>query len=164
MAMKRFPSLGLPFLLLGLVFTLGTPSEGAELTAFLSGARPGDNWGGGGGAALAITLFDLGGVEIEGAKQGAEIAEASLLTLSGRLFLSPPTGRLVPYGGVAAAVYRETYGSGDDWGAATGVFVGLKLKLGLAVRLRAEYQWMKLQDEAPLALDGRYLAGVGVSF
>lgn len=150
--------------LIAAILLLPRPASPAELTAFLSGATPGDLWGTGFGGALAITLFDIGGVEIEGAHQAGEVPDSSIFTLSGRVFLAPPTGRLVPYGGLAVGVYRATLAANDDWGTTRGIFLGLKLRIGLGFQIRGEYEWVHLPDGALLPMDGRYSLGATLRF
>ena len=151
-------------LLVSAVLLLPKAASPAELTAFISGATPGDFWGTGFGGSLAITLFDLGGIEIEGARQGGEVPESSIFSLSGRVFLAPPTGRLVPYGGLAFGGYRVTLGGNDDWGTLRGIFLGAKLKIGLGFQIRGEYEWVHVPDGALLPMDGRYSLGATLRF
>jgi hypothetical protein len=137
----------------------------AELAAFVSGATPGPNWSGTGfGASLTITLLNLVGVELEGARQGGVLTDSSMLSGSGRAFLAPPIGRFVPYGGLAVGAYRQTLGSRDQWGTLTGVFVGARIKLPLGLLIKGEYEWVHLPTDALIAMDGRYYGGVGISF
>jgi hypothetical protein len=151
-------------LLISCILLLPKPAAPAELTAFISGATPGDFWGTGFGGSLAITLFDLGGLEIEGAHQGGEVPDSGILTLSGRAFLAPPTGRIVPYGGLSFGVYRATLAGNDDWGTTRGIFAGLKLKIGLGFQIRGEYEWVHVPDGALLPIDGRYSLGATLRF
>jgi hypothetical protein len=152
-------------LLVAAAFGLASrPAAGAEVTLFLSGARPSLAWKTGVGGALGITLFNVGGIEVEGAHQTGEVADSGLLTLSGRAFIAPTFGRLVPYGGLAVGAYRATLGSDDDWGTMSGVFVGAKLKLPLGLLLRGEYQWTHFPEGALVPMDARYYAGVGLGF
>src|SRR5260370_29213655 len=93
------------------------PGGAAELAAFVSGAPPGPKWSGTGfGLSLTITLLNLVGVELEGARQGGAVTDSNMLSASGRAFLAPPLGRFVPYGGLAVGAYRQTLGSRDQWG------------------------------------------------
>jgi hypothetical protein len=151
------------FLVAAVLLWPGSASP-AELTAFISGASPGEFWGTGFGGSLAITLFDLGGIEIEGAHQGGEVPESSIFTLSGRVFLAPPTGRLIPYGGLGVGGYRASLSGNDDWGTVREIFVGLKLRIGLGFQIRGEYEWVHLPDGALLPMDGRYSLGATLRF
>ncbi|MFI5183312.1 MAG: hypothetical protein ACHQNV_02855, partial [Vicinamibacteria bacterium] len=72
------------------------PASAAEATLFLAGAQPGLVWGTGVGGALGITLFNVAGVELEGAHQSGEVVDSGLLTVSGRVFVAPTFGRIVP--------------------------------------------------------------------
>jgi len=140
------------------------PAAGAEATLFLSGAEPGLAWKSGIGGAFGITLFNVGGFEVEGAHQTGEVIDSGLLTLSGRAFIAPTFGRIVPYAGLSLGAYRATLGSEDDWGTMSGVFVGAKLKLPLGLLLRGEYQWTRFPEGALVPMDSRYYAGVGLGF
>ncbi len=155
----------LAFLLFGAILAAGAPrASAAELTLFVSGASPSLAWKGGVGGAFAITLFNIGGVEVEGAHQGGEVLDSGLLTVSGRIFIAPPIGRFVPYAGLSAGAYRATLGSEDDWGTTSGVFVGAKLKLALGLSVRGEYQWTHFPEGALVPMDARYSAGLSLSF
>ena len=81
-----------PFLLGAILAAPATPATAAEVTLFLSGANPSLAWKGGVGGAFAITLFNIGGVEVEGAHQTGEVLDSGLLTLSGRVFIAPSDG------------------------------------------------------------------------
>jgi hypothetical protein len=139
-------------------------ASAAELTAFIAGARPGETWGTGFGGSFAITLFDVGGVEIEAARQRGAVAEASMISLSGRVFVAPPVGRFVPYGGLAAGFYRQKLESQDDWGVVKGAFIGVRFKVALSFQLRGEYEWLDLPAEALLPMDARYSLGATLRF
>ena len=143
---------------------LAPMASAVEATVFLSGATPSDSWGSGGGGALSLTLFELGGVEIEGARQSLKNGEGNIVSLSGRAFLAPSFGKFVPYAGLSAGVRRETLPSQDDWGTMTGVFLGLKIKLPLGLRARVEYEFVHLPTTALLPMDSRYYGGVGLAF
>jgi len=130
----------------------------------VAGAKPGELWGTGFGGSFAITLFDIGGLEFEAARQGGAVVESSMFSLSGRAFVAPPVGRFVPYGGLAAGFYRQKLASQDDWGVVKGVFVGLRFKVGLAFQLRGEYEWLDLPAEALLPMDARYSVGATLRF
>jgi hypothetical protein len=141
------------------------PGGAAELAAFVSGATPGPNWSGGGfGVSLTITLLNLVGLELEGARQGGVATDSSMLSASGRAFLAPPIGRFVPYGGLAVGAYKQTLGSHDQWGTVSGVFVGARIKLPLGLLIKGEYEWVNLPNDALMKMDGRYYGGVGISF
>lgn len=148
--------------LVGLAFA--RPAAPAELTAFVSGASPGAIWGHGYGGMLTISFFDLVHGEIEGAYQGSDLIETRLLTASGKAYLGPTFGRLVPYAGLGAGVYHESIASGSDSGTLGSIFVGVKLKFPLGLVLRAEYQWLSLPQPAPLKLDNRYFFAAGLRF
>ena len=153
-----------PFLFLAFLAWPASSATAAEVTLFVSGASPGLAWKGGVGGAFAITLFNLGGVEAEGAHQAGEVLDSGLVTVSGRVFIAPAFGRVVPYAGLSVGAYRATLGSEDDWGTLSGVFVGAKLKLPVGLVLRAEYQRTHFPADALIPMDARFSAGVGLSF
>lgn len=157
--------LGLAALHFALLTTaLSPPARAAELAAFVSGASPSELWGSGYGGSLGITLFTVLGLELEGAKQGGQTAASDMWSVSGRAYVSPTLGRLVPYVGLSTGFYRQSLGTRHDTGSLSGVFVGLKVKFPLGVLVKAEYQRVRLPDEALIKMDGRYLGGVGFSF
>ena len=103
--------------------TLGrSRADAADIGVFVSGADPGAFWGHGFGGYLGISLFNIVGLEIEGAKQNGEVPDSSMLSLSGRAFLAPSFGRFVPYGGLSFGGFRESLGNQDDWKRRTSVF------------------------------------------
>ena len=136
----------------------------AELSAFVSGASPGDNWGRGYGVMMTISFFDLVHGEIEGASQGSDLADTRFLSASGKAYLGPTFGRLVPYVGLGAGVYHESVANGSDNGTLGSVFIGAKLKFPMGLVLRAEYQWIKLPQGVVLPLDNRYFFAAGLRF
>ena len=152
------------FLFLAFLAMPALSASATEVTLFVSGASPSLAWKGGVGGSFAITLFNLGGVEVEGAHQAGEVLDSGLVTVSGRVFIAPPFGRVVPYAGLSVGAYRATLGSDGDWGTLRGVFVGAKLRLPVGLLLRAEYQWTHFPTDALIPMDARYSAGVGLSF
>lgn len=143
---------------------LARPAAPAEISGFVSGARPGEAWSRGYGGMLTISFFDLVHGEVEGAYQGSPLADTRLLTASGKAYLGPTLGRLVPYAGIGAGVYRESVASGSDNGTLGSVFVGMKVRFPIGLVLRAEYQWLDLPEPAPLQLDNRYFVAAGLRF
>jgi hypothetical protein len=139
-------------------------AEAADIGVFVSGADPSAFWGHGFGGYLGISLFNVVGLEIEGAKQNGEVTDSSMLSLSGRAFLAPSFGRLVPYGGLSIGGFRESLGNQDDWKRRSSVFVGAKLKFPLGLTFRAEYEWVDVANDALIPMDHRYYGGVGFSF
>jgi hypothetical protein len=113
---------------------------------------------------LTITLFNIVNGEIEGCWQGSALTDTSVSSLAAKAYLGPSIGRLVPYIGLGAGVYRESLPTQSDQGTSGMVFVGLKLKFPFGLVIRGEYQWMTLPEEVLLPLDNRYLVGVGLSF
>jgi len=161
---RRLPSPLRALLLAGLLVASARAAAPAEVTAFLSGASPGEAWSRGYGGVLTITLFNIVGGEIEGAWQGAELPSTSLFTLSAKAYVGPSIGRFVPYGGLGAGVYRESLPGSSDTGTLGLIFVGAKLKFPFGLVLRGEYQWVDLPLAAPVGLDRRYFFGLGLGF
>jgi hypothetical protein len=161
----RLLSLPLRILVPALVLFASAPrAEAAEVTAFLSGASPGEAWSTGYGGLLTITLFNIVGGEIEGAWQASELPSTSLFSLSAKAYVGPSIGRFVPYGGLGAGIYRESLPGSSDTGTLGLIFVGAKLKFPFGLVLRGEYQWVDLPLAAPVGLDGRYFFGLGLGF
>lgn len=146
-------------------FPLSAPrAEAAEAMAFMSGANPDPLWGVGFGGSLGITLFNLVGLEFEGAWQGGQTAASDMWIASGKAYIGPTIGRLVPYAGLSTGLYRQGLSGRSDTGNISTVFAGLKFKLPVGVVLRGEYQWVSLPEEAIIEMDNRYFVGVGLSF
>ncbi len=151
-------------LALGLLALGAREGRSAELSGFLSGANPNELWGTGLGGAFGITLFNLVGLEFEGAWQGGQTASSAMWSASGRVYVGPTFQRFVPYVGISTGIYRQSLRSDSDTGSLRGVFGGLKLKLPVGVVLKAEYQRIHLPDDALVPLDNKYLVGAGLSF
>lgn len=162
----RLAGLLLAPLLLAAVALAPSPASAAEVSAFLSGAKPGEDWGRGYGGMLTISLFTLVHLELEGAHQSGstERTDTSMLTIAGKAYLGPPIGRLVPYVGLGGGGYRESLPSHTDTGSMGLVFAGAKLKFPFGLVIRGEYQWMNLPNGVLLKLDHRYFGAVGLSF
>jgi hypothetical protein len=136
----------------------------AEISAFMTGGQPGETWKTGYGGLLTITLFNIVGGEIEGAWQGGEALDTSIGTLAAKAYVGPSIGRLVPYLGLGAGVYRESLPTKTDQGTNGLVFAGVKLKFPFGLVIRGEYQWVHMPEDVLLPLDHRYLIGAGLSF
>jgi Outer membrane protein beta-barrel domain len=149
---------------LGLALCAPREAPAAELSAFISGANPTEAWGSGFGGAFGITLFNIVGLEFEGAWQGGQTAASSMWSGSGRVYAGPTFQRFVPYVGLSTGLYRQSLRSTSDTGSLRGVFGGLKFKLPMAVFLKAEYQRIHLPDGALVKMDNKYLIGGGLSF
>jgi hypothetical protein len=159
----RLPVLPLLFLAALAAFP-GRSASGAEITAFATGASPGDVWGTGYGGMLTITLFSLVHGELEGCWQGSDVPETSVSSGAAKAYLGPTIGAFVPYAGLGVGVYRESLPGKSDQGTSAMVFAGAKLKFPFGLVVRGEYQWLTLPDEVLLPLDNRYLVAVGLSF
>jgi hypothetical protein len=165
--MAKIPARRLPLLLFLAVAALSSPARSvgaAEITAFAAGGTPGETWSTGYGGMLTITLFNIVHGDVEGAWQGSPLADTSIGTLAAKAYLGPSIGRLVPYAGLGAGVYRESLPGKTDQGTSGLVFAGAKLKFPFGLVLRAEYQWISLPDEVLLPLNNRYLFAAGLSF
>jgi hypothetical protein len=136
----------------------------AEISAFVTGGRPGEAWKTGYGGMLTITLFNIVHGEIEGAHQSSELPGTSLSTIAAKAYLGPSIGRLVPYAGLGAGAYLESRPDDDDKGTTGLVFAGAKLKFPFGLVLRAEFQWVSMPELAPVQLDQRYFFAAGLSF
>lgn len=159
-------------LLLALALLPGAHAGAAEITALIGkGGGPNlttagndpSGWSACYGGMLTITLFNIVHGEVEGIYQSSDYASTNLLTLSGKAYVGPQIGRLVPYGGIGAGVYNEGLPTDDDHGTTGLVFVGAKLKFPMGLVIRAEYQWVSLPEAAPVQLDHRYFFGLGLS-
>jgi hypothetical protein len=136
---------------------------GPSLTAPGGGGTEPSSWGTCYGGMLTITLFNIVHGEVEGIYQGSNLPSTNLLTLSGKAYLGPSIGRLVPYVGLGAGVYNEGLPTNDDHGTTGLVFAGAKLKFPFGLVIRGEYQWISLPAAAPVNLDHRYFFALGLS-
>jgi hypothetical protein len=140
----------------------GAPA--AELSGYISGANPNELWGTGLGGNFGITLFNLVGLEFEGAWQGGQTAASDMWSGSGRVYVGPTIQRFVPYLGISTGVYRQSLRSTSNTGSVRGLFLGVKFKLPLGLILKGEYQRIHLPDDALIPMDSKYLVGGGISF
>jgi hypothetical protein len=147
-----------------LCLAAGRPASPAEISAFITGASPGETWGTGYGGMLTITLFNIVGGEIEGAWQGGSLADTSIVTAAAKAYIGPPIGRLVPYVGLGVGGYRESLPTKTDTGTNGLFFAGLKLKFPFGLVVRGEYQWVHMPSDVSAAFDNRYLFAAGLSF
>jgi hypothetical protein len=151
--------------LLGLLLAAAaTDARAAEITAFAAGADPGATWKTGYGGMLTITLFNFVGGELEGAYQGSDFADTSIVSGAAKAYLGPSIGRFVPYAGLGAGAYRESLPGKSDQGTYGLVFAGAKLKFPFGLVVRGEYQWITMPSDVLLPLDNRYLFAAGLSF
>jgi len=157
-------ALSLALLLLLLCLLPARAASPAEISAFMTGGKPGEVWKTGYGGMLTITLFNLVGGELEGAYQGSEFVETSVVSGAAKAYLGPSIGRFVPYAGLGAGTYRESLPGRSDQGTYALVFAGAKLKFPFGLVVRGEYQWLDLPEEVLLPLDNRFLFAVGLSF
>jgi hypothetical protein len=154
----------LPLVLLAALSLSAGPAGAAEISAFAAGGKPGETWGTGYGGMLTITLFNIVHGDVEGAWQGSDLGDRSIVTAAAKAYVGPSIGRLVPYAGLGAGVYRESLPGKSDQGTSGLLFAGAKLKFPFGLVLRAEYQWITLPEEVLVPLDDRYLFAVGLSF
>jgi len=160
---RRLPTSLRALIVAALLFASARTAAPAEITAFVSGGSPGALWSTGYGGMLTITLFNIVGGELEGAWQGSDLPSTSLFTLSAKAYLGPSFGRIVPYGGLGAAVYRESLPGSSDTGTMGLIFLGAKFKFPFGLVVRGEYQWVDLPLAAPVGMDHRYFFGLGLS-
>jgi hypothetical protein len=139
------------------------PAEPAEISAFVSGAGPSETWSRGYGGMLTISLFSIVHGELEGGWQGSDLPNTSIVIGHAKAYLGPKIGSLVPYAGLGAGVYHESFAGGSDSGTLGSVFAGVKVKFPMGIVLRGEYQWLNLPQPAPLKLDNRYFFALGLS-
>ena len=164
MTETRCARLPLIAVLLALAALPALPAGAAEITGFAMGGKPGEAWDTGYGGMLTITLFTFANGELEGAWQGSDIPETTIVSGSAKAYLGIPLGPLVPYAGIGVGVYRESLPTQTDQGTSGMVFAGAKLKFPFGLVVRGEYQWLDMPDEVLRPLDNRYLFGVGLSF
>ena len=91
---------------------------------------------------LTITLFNLVGGELEGAYQGSELADTSIVSGAAKAYLGPSIGRFVPYAGLGAGVYRESLPGRTTRGRTASSSSGRSSSSRSGWCVRAEYQWI----------------------
>lgn len=139
-------------------------ASASEITAFLSKATPDEVWAAGVGGAVSISFFSILNFEGEVARQSAEIEGAKLYSLTGSVLIAPPTGKLVPYGGLGIGAFRQEHGNLSDNGTLTALIAGLKLKLGPIFVIKGEYRRLGLSGEPLFEIENRFSVGAGLSF
>lgn len=140
------------------------PARAGDIIVFVSQARPQGIWDRGYGAALTSTWFRVISLEGEAARTPGGSSEQSMTMFTGSAMLAPPIGILTPYGGVGVGLFRQTVGPDSELGSLKARVVGLKLRLGGLLVIKAEYRRLDLSGEPPLLIDERYSAGAGISF
>jgi hypothetical protein len=140
----------------------GARAHAIEASAFVSAASPTENWSSGYGAALGSTWFRLVIFEAELARQPFEV-EGGMTSFTASAFLAPKIGKLRPFGGFGAGLFRQSLGSDSDTGRLKIFALGLKAELGLIV-LKGEYRRLDLSGEPLAEVDRRLSFGVGLAF
>jgi hypothetical protein len=150
--------------LFAFVLLFPVSARAAEITAFLSKATPDDDWASGVGGAFSIGLLSIVHFEGEICRQSAEIEGAQMYSLTGSVLLAPPTGKVVPYGGLGIGGFRQEFGERSDTGSLTALVLGLKFKpVGLLV-LKGEYRRLGLSGDPIFPMDNRFSVGAGLAF
>ena len=139
------------------------PASAAEITAFLSKATPDDDCASGVGGAFSIGLLSIVHFEGEFCRQSMEIEGGQMYTLTGSVLIAPPTGKIVPYGGLGIGGFRQELDERSDTGSLTALVLGLKFKPGLLV-IKAEYRRLGLSGDPFFPMDNRYSVGAGLAF
>ncbi len=139
-------------------------ASASEITAFISKATPDDVWAAGVGGAVSISFFSMLHFEGEVGRQSGELASFKMYTLTGSVLVAPPTGKLVPYGGLGVGAFRQESGSLSDDGTHTALVLGLKVKLGPIFVVKGEYRRLGLSGEPLFEMQNRFSVGAGLSF
>lgn len=145
--------------LAGFVALLWAPGAAAEVSVFVSAARPEAHWRRGVGAALSSTWFQVLAFEGELARQPADLTDGAMTSFTASALLAPPIGPLTPYGGLGVGLFRQSLATDSDTGTLRVLVLGLKLQLGL-VRLKGEFRSYNLSGNPLLELDNRLSFGV----
>ncbi len=162
---RRLSGWALHALAVAIVFLASAgPAAPAELTAYVSGGRPSDTWGGGYGGMLTITLFNLVHGDAEIGWQSGDASDTGVLLVAAKASVGPSLGRLVPYVGLGAGYYAEGKPANDQAGSFGEFFLGLKVKLPLGLLVRGEVQWLSQGANPSIPIDGRFFLGAGIAF
>src|SRR5262245_28306417 len=103
-------------LLLGLAASPAWRASAGDVTLFAARVNPTENWGTGYGAALSSTWFTAINLEAEAARLPGARTEDIMTTFTGSVFVAPPIGKIVPYGGVGFGYYRQSRNDRSDSG------------------------------------------------
>jgi hypothetical protein len=152
--------------LLALLLPVGVPqpARAGDLTVFVARPSPDEIWDTGFGAALGATLLGVVTLEGEAARLTGGAADASMTSFMLAGLLSPPVGKLIPFGGVGAGFYRQSLADDSQNEFFTAFVLGVKLELGNAFVVKAEYRILELPEEALIPLDNRLSLGIGIKF
>jgi Outer membrane protein beta-barrel domain len=153
-----------PILALAGLLAASSPAPAGDLTVFIARPSPNEIWDTGFGAALGASLLGVISLEGEAARLTGEAADASMTSFTLAGLLSPPVGRLIPYGGVGAGFYRQSLVDDSQNEFFTAFILGVKLELGNAFVVKGEYRIMELPDQALIPLDNRLSLGMGIKF
>jgi hypothetical protein len=149
---------------LGFVFLVAPPARALEAVVFLSGASPETTWSRGIGGMVGFGFLKLGAFEAELAHQPGERLDSGMTSVTGAALFAPSFGPVVPFIGVGVGAQRQTLGTRSDYNTHSAFVVGVKLKLGGLLVLRAEWRKLGLAGTPLLPLDDRISGGIGVAF
>ncbi len=156
-----------PTLALALIGALLLPRPAAaDVTAFL-GATLSPDERLAKGASIGSGLLILG-FEFEYATTGEDPARLSpsLRTGMANVLLQTPVAilRMQPYVTTGTGLYRERLGAAQDTGVGFNTGGGVKITLAGPLRLRLDYRWFRLGDDAVVSPAHRVYAGLNLAF
>jgi hypothetical protein len=140
------------------------PSSALDLTGFVSKSSPDTVWGRGYGGAIGARFFGIATFEGEAAWHGGAHDELTMTTFSAAALLSPPIGRVTPYGGLCVGAFRQATRVNSDYGTLQGFVLGVRVSILTSLVIKAEYRNYNLSGTPLAQLDHRYSVGGGLSF
>jgi hypothetical protein len=149
---------------LGLLALGASSSEALDITGFVSQTSPDTVWGRGYGGAIGARFFGIVTFEGEAAWHGGVRDDLSMTTFTGAALVSPPIGRITPYGGLCVGTFRQTTRFDSDYGTLRGFVVGVRISILTSLVIKGEYRDYNLSGTPLELLDHRFSVGGGLSF
>lgn len=142
------------------------PARAVEITVFLTGSYPRQNWSYGAGADLSFSFLKVGGFGVELARQRSPDTDRGMTYLTGHVMLMLPIKKVRLYGGLGSGLFYQGRGLFEDadFGSLNALIFGAKVRLADLLVLKAEYRRIGLTGGPPLALDDRWSVGGGIAF
>lgn len=140
------------------------PAAAGDVIVFAAFPSPTDTWSHGYGAAISSTWFRILNFEAEGARLPGDSIDASMTSFMGSALVAPPVGFLIPYGGLAIGVSRQSLGPLSNTGVIRALVLGLKVKIGPVFVIKGDYRRLSFSGSPLLEMTHRVSAGAGIAF
>ena len=140
------------------------PAAAGDVIVFAAFPSPSDTWSHGYGASISSTWFRILNFEAEGARLPGDSIDASMTSFMGSALVAPPVGFLIPYGGLAIGVSRQSLGPLSDTAVVRALVLGLKVKIGPVFVIKGDYRRLSFSGAPLLDMTHRVSAGAGIAF